>query len=89
VNDVLFDWKINFGHVISLLALVVAGVVFWFGVDRRLMQIELRTRLMWSWFKRTHGINGDISSDDLVNDEIAAGFDEYAEKAAKLKRRGK
>lgn len=79
----VLDWTLNVGHLLTIFGGVVAAIAFWRGVDRRLMQIELRTRLIWGWFKREHGINGDVSPGDICEDEVDRNFSAYARGAKK------
>lgn len=56
---ITFDWTFSIGNLIQLITLICALGAGYLGVNRKLDKLILQHDMIWRWFKREHGINGD------------------------------
>lgn len=54
-----FDATITLGSILTLGGCVITLVIGLWHFSRRIDQIEWRSELMWKWFQRRYGINGE------------------------------
>jgi len=54
----MFDWTISLGSIGSAFVTVAAIIVASFKFGLQIKQMEFKLDMIWSWYKKEHGIGG-------------------------------
>jgi hypothetical protein len=53
------DWTIDFGNIVTIVLMVFASLGYIRRLEQKVDRIGIQVGLLWKWFKREHGINGN------------------------------